>query len=323
MKKKISLIVYLLFAVLIVGFCSGCASKQSDGEGNTEVVKGSNIIQTYVSSNCILMLDKKGDLYLYGKYTYGISNLEEPKVIASDVKYFVPSGRLIIVKNDDSAYYSGLNIDGWGSASEFEKVTDNVKSITSNTFCFFIIDKDNNYVVRGPIKNSNSMKYCALPDTFDANFSKVATNVKGIESGDFSNGYVNENNELYVSVYNKPEYKMLLSDVKKVSGTMVLTNSNKLYWIDNFSAEVVKLLDENVIELYDIGIYKKADNTFHSGAYSTEPIKYTNIKIPYYYNGKKTVYLSTNNKLVLAGEVDKYELDLSVESMKKAYEFLQ
>lgn len=334
-KNKISGIIYIIcmFAVL-GGLCSGCAltnkEKNNGGQSNVEKVKGSNIVQVGINDDYVMMLDNKGDLHFYGEYTYGIKNIEKPKVVANDVKYFVQDGRLIIVKNDNSAYYSGLNIDGWGTASDFEKVTDNVKYIASNSFCFFIIDNNNNYIVRGPIKNSNTMRYCSLPETYDGNFSQIATNVKGITIGMF-NGYITNDNELYVSFISKPEYKKVLSNVKKVAGPLILTEDNILYIIDEFSEEITKKIDENVSEVYDTSgsyyLYKKNDNKYYSihsnNVKNIKELTFPNIKTPYYYNGKKLVYLNTNNKLVLAGEVDKYELDLSTKSIKKTYDFLQ
>ena len=210
-QVKNKIFIMICMAVSLVGLCSGCAltnkEKNNDGQDNVEKVKGSNIVQVGVDDDYVIMLDNKGNLHFYGEYAGGIKNIEEPKVVANDVKYFVQDGRLIIVKNDNSAYYSGLDIDGWGSASDFEKVTDNVKYIASNSFCFFIIDNNNNYIVRGPIKNSNAMKFCSLPEIYDGNFSQIATNVKGIKSGISDNGYVTNDNELYISFMLKPGYK--------------------------------------------------------------------------------------------------------------------
>lgn len=332
-KRKILFIICTI--VVLCGLCSGCAStsnqKDNSGQINTEKVKGSNIVQVGVDNDYVMMLDNKGDLHFYGEYANGIKNTEGPKVVANDVKYFVQDGRLIMVKNDNTAYYSGLNMDGWGVASDFEKVTDNVKYIASNSFCFFIIDNNNNYIVRGPIKNPNGMKYCSLPEEYDGNFSKIASNVKGIESGSFDNGYITNDNELYVSLLSKPEYKKVLSNVKNIVGKLIITEDNMLYIIDEYSEEITKKLDESVLEVYSTNglyyLYKKADNKYYSiyANYvdSIKELAFSNIKTPYFYDGKRLVYLNTNNKLVLAGETDKKELDLSANSIKKIYDFLQ
>lgn len=341
LKNKISAIVYIIcMFVVLVGLCSGCAltnkEKNNDGQNNVEKVKGSNIVQVGVNEDYVMMLDNKGNLHFYGEYTYGLKNTEEPKVVANNVKYFVQGGSqggsLIIVKNDNTAYYSGLSIDGWGTTSDFEKVTDNVKNISSNSFCFFIVDNNDNYIVRGPVKNSSTMKYCNLPETYDGNFSLVSTNVKGGGfNWTFNIGYITNDGELYVSSFTKPGYKKILSNVKKVAGPLILTEDNTLYIFDEESEEITKKIDENVSEIYDISslyyLYKKSDNKYYSiyADYenSIKELTFPNIKSPYYYNGKKLVYLNTNNKLVLAGEVDKYELDLSTETIKKTYDFLQ
>jgi hypothetical protein len=328
MKK----IIYLLITfVVICGLCCGCGSKNNSGQTNTENVKGSNIVQVGVASNYILMLDNKGNLYFYGKYPNGISNTEEPKVVATDVKYFVLDGRLLIVKNDNTAYYSGTKIDGWGVVTDFEKVTDNVKYIASNSFCFFIVDNDNNYIVRGPINNATNMIYCSLPKEYDGNFSKIASNVKGIESGSFDNGYITNDNELYVTLLKSPGYQKILSNVDKTVGKVILTEDDKIYIIDEYSLEIAKKLDDNVSEVYNSGgyyyLYKKNDNKYYSISTSyvdsIKELAFPNIKTPYFYDGKRFVYLNTNNKLVLAKENDNTELDLSSNSIKKIYDFLQ
>ena len=327
-KKTISFLVLIICAVFVLG---GCGSTDSNNEGtNNEKVKGSNIVQVAISNNYVAMLDNKGDLHFYGKYENGISNTDETKVIASDVKYFVSDGRFTIVKNDDTAYYTGLNIDGYGVVSDFEKVTDNVKLIASNSFCFFIVDNDNNYIVRGPLKNSNAMKYCALPEGFDGDFSKIESNVKGVEVGSFDNGYITNDNELYVSLTTKKGYKKVLSNVKKIVGKLILTEDNSLYIIDQYSDEIAKKLDEKVSDVYSTNgfyyLYKKTDGKHYSMSSLYEgdikELEFSNIKTPYYYDGKRLVYLNTNDKLVLAGE-DNNELDLSKDSIKKIYEFIQ
>ncbi len=104
-----------------------------------------------------------------------------------------------------------------------------------------------------------------------------------------------------------------------------------LYIIDEYSEEITKKLDESVLEVYSTNglyyLYKKADNKYYSiyANYvdSIKELAFSNIKTPYFYDGKRLVYLNTNNKLVLAGETDKKELDLSANSIKKIYDFLQ
>ena len=333
--KKLYIIVCILFTIIFVGgLCTGCGSNNQKGsseESNTEKVKGSNIVQVGVAKDYILMLDNKGDLYFYGKFPNGINNTEAPKVVASDVKYFVEDGKLLIVKNDNTAYYTGLNMDGWGIVSDFEKVTDNVKSIAANSFCIFIIDNKGNYIVKGPTNNPDGMRYCALPEEYDGNFSQIATNVKGIESGAFDNGYITNDNELYASLLNNPGYQKILSNVNKTVGKIILTQDNTIYIVDEYSEEITKKLDDSVTDVYNAGgyyyLYKKNDNKYYSMSTSyvdsIKELTFPNIKTPYYYDGKKFVYLNTNNKLVLAKENDSTELDLSSNSIKRIYDFIQ
>ena len=91
---------------------------------------------------------------------------------------------------------------------------------------------------------------------------------------------------------------------------------------------------DNVNDVYYAGsdyIYSDNNGKYHSFtsnsvAYKSlyiQDLTYSDIKIPYYYNSHKIVYLNNNNKIILSGEVDKYELDLSIESMKKIYDFLR
>jgi DNA mismatch repair ATPase MutL len=186
-------------------------------------------------------------------------------------------------------------------------------------------------IVRGPINNATNMIYCSLPKEYDGNFSKIASNVKGIESGSFDNGYITNDNELYVTLLKSPGYQKILSNVDKTVGKVILTEDDKIYIIDEYSLEIAKKLDDNVSEVYNSGgyyyLYKKNDNKYYSISTSyvdsIKELAFPNIKTPYFYDGKRFVYLNTNNKLVLAKENDNTELDLSSNSIKKIYDFLK
>lgn len=340
-KKNKIIIIIIIMILLILGILSfilfstniliNKETVNSNSNRNGSITGNSEIIQVSIANDYVIMLDKKGDLYFYGKYDYIIENYEKPKVIASNVKYFDDSGKIIIVDNDNKSSYIGLDINGWGTTKEFEPVTENIKEITSNNFCFFIIDKDDNFVVRAPIDNSNSFKWCALPKEFDGNFSKVASNVKALYN-DFgpNNGYLTKDNELYVSNYLNPKYIMVLSDVKEINANTIISSDNTLYSIDSYNDDKIptaKEIDKNVIETYITHglykIYKTSDNKFYSTLNNKTELKYENIKKPYFYNVKKCVYLNTNNKLTLAEETDIKEVNLSTSSMKEIYDFLR
>ena len=88
--------------------------------------------------------------------------------------------------------------------------------------------------------------------------------------------------------------------------------------------EFVKIID-NIEDVYatEFGyIYKTSDNEFFYGNNMIK-LEYNDIKVPYYYNDSKFVYLNNNNKIILSGEVDKYELKVSIDSMKQIYDFVK
>ena len=301
--------------------------------GNTEAIKNTNIMQISITDDYILMLEKNGDLYLYGQYHavgigIGPESYEKPTKIASNVKYFDDYGRLVIVKNDDTAYYIGTDIDGWGTVKEFELLTSNVKKITSTNFCFFILDKDNNYIVKAPLENITAKSWCALPKELDGDFSNITNNVKDIYSDGLSaNGYLTDNNDLYISYRYDIGYKKVLSNVNKIVGNRIITNEGIVYYldyVDENGGEFVKS-DDNIEDVYETEfgyIYKTSDNEFfyRNDIYKLE---YNDIKVPYYYNDSKFVYLNNNNRIVLSGEVDTYELKVSIDSMKQIYDFVK
>ena len=342
-KKKLIILILIILLVIIsillfILFNRKLFNKNdvnnnsNNNQGNTEVTKGAEVIQLSISNNYVLMLDKHGDLYLYGEYeTSGIGigpeSYEKPTKIASNVKYFDDYGRIIIVNNEDTAYYIGADIDGWGTTDEFELVTSNIKKITSTNFCFFILDKDNNYIVKAPLENITAKSWCALPKELDGNFSNITNNVKDIYSNGLgANGYLTDNNDLYISDMHDIGYKKALSNVNKIVGDRIITNEGNLYYLDydNGKWEFVKIID-NIEDVYatEFGyIYKTSDNEFF---YRNNMIKleYNDIKVPYYYNDSKFVYLNNNNKIILSGEVDKYELKVSIDSMKQIYDFVK
>ena len=341
----IGILLFLIFGAKIFsgGSEGGNGGNSNGGGGNVDVV-GSNIVQIDVDSYNVLMLDKNGDLYLFGKIAYAMESTEQPLKIASNVKSFDNTGHLSIIDKDGKAsYVGGLNIDGLGTTKEFSSIMDNVKAVSSNTFCFYIIDGDNNYIVRAPLKNENVMKYCALPEGQDGNFSKIANGAKAIFSGSFSNGYVDNNNDLYISGVDATGYQKVLSGIKKIVDGAVLTDDGSLYIISVSGEEVsAKKLVDGVADIYGRTAtgnvtYKSNDGKFYyvyADIADADPgkkdlyiyqIPYDDIKtLIYYFNDTKIAYISTNGKIVLNGEgATKQELELDTSSMKAIYEFFK
>ena len=328
--------IVILLIIIVITILLTISKTKNDSNNKTNNLnenKTGDIIQISIRNNYVLMLDKNSNLYFYGdkaytkKVVYG--KIEK---IASKVKYFNDDGRLIIIDNNDDAYYLGLSSDGWGVKDNFEFLTSNVKKISSSGFCFYIIDNNNNYIVKAPINNSDSMKYCALPKNIDGNFSTIASNIKEILSDIYMNGYISNDNKLFLSIMENPGYNEIINNVKNVYSNYIITEDNKLYVVNyNYKSEKIdiNLIDEDVEEGFLCGYnfsYRKNNNIFYLSDRNGKFNKLNNndIKIPYYSDyGDTFIYLNKNNKIVLQNSDTKKELDVSTDSMIEIYNFLK
>lgn len=337
-NKKWLIIIITMTLLIILGvvlfIISSKKGNRNADTNNENQIHNTNIIQATIDSQEIVMLDKNGDLYQYGE------NNEKITKVASDIKYYVNGGRFIIVDNKDTAYYTGLDIDGLGTSDGFEIVTENIKKIDSNNFCFFIIDKDNNYIVRAPLENTRLKGWCALPNEYDGNFSNIASNVKDIYDDVRMNGYLTNDGDLYVSDRFNVGYQKVLSNVNRLIDNMIIiTNDKTAYSLDPYNDEkvikAVKIAD-NVTDAYPIGnlLYKTTSNEFYINDDINVKLDFNDIKVPYYLDRSNNIfiYLNNNNKIVLIEKTNKInqtmtgtkreELNLSVDSMKKIYDFI-
>lgn len=307
--------------VLLLSGCSLFENDNIPSKSDNNKIEG-DIIQIKIDTTHVTMLDSNNDLYVYGSdYLIGINELNKPKKLIGNVKYFEDDKRLVIVDNDDKAYYIGIDKSGKGTAKEFDLIFDGVKDIKANYFCFYIIDKDNDLRFKIPDKNSESVRFCSLPSEFKGDLSKEINGVKDITSTVNFFGYVNSKNEFYASYIERTEFVKVLSNVSYVVDDKILTNNGDIYNIyitNNEKLPSAKLIRSNVIELYSGNFYKLKTGEFY---YGDQMLKYDDIKVPYFIKKDKFAYLNKSNKITLASDEGSEELELSIDSMKKIYEF--
>ncbi len=357
-KKPVVLIVVVILIVIatLVALLIFMLNKPSDS-GNSNngtsadqpgqtIVEGSDIVQVAIDQHSVLMLNKKGELYLGGNITYGPEAGTSAKMIASNVKSFNNTDKLVVLYNDGKVTYSGLSVEGMGTTKELSPLTDNIKIAAANSACIFMIDNDGNYIVRAPIGNQYMFKYCALPDEHDGNFSKIATGAKEIYNGAYINGYLDGNNDLYVSNMDEPGYTKVMSRVKKMAAPYIIDEDGALYSLSLYGNDsdqkvgkvYILKVDDNVADVYSEAyisgpIYKTTGGVFKYASSGNDNIylsaelgaDYSDMKLPYFYNGLKAVYLNNDNKLVLFNKTtsEKQTLELSTESISKIIEFLK
>jgi len=363
-KTKLFLIIGIVFILLliIVLLVFGLSNKKEDNNPNTDneqenIEKPNNsqnsisgtISKMHVSFDHIIALSTNDKLYGVGKF-YGLGEdkdeFSEPTLIANNVKDFISGQALYYLDNNNDLYRAGLNYN-FGVIKEFEKHYENVKQFdTYMGLCLSLTTKDNKYY----FTNGKTKDFCGSKEALKE-LNQYAEDVKFGFSAYHFNGYVNNDNELYISTDVNEEYKKAMDDVIDYSASLsfvrVLTANNEVYEVsvDMTTKEVTKeLLGSDVKEL-EFDYVKKEDNKYYayidvdnrivdsrlnnseitktSGYYK---FNMDDIKDIYYYTPSitKMVYLNNDNKIVLGfiGKED-IKIDNKIENIKKILEFMK
>ena len=345
MKKILVICIAILFIFNLTGCREQTPNNQnSTNNDNPENISNGSIKDISIGSSAIYALNEKNELYVIGKggmtglgLGEDIEFVSTPTKVTDNVKSFLNEGSVVyyITSNND-LYYSGLRLEG-GVEHSFTKIKENVKQVASYAgFCLFILDFNNNsYGASGRF----SEDACALSYDKYSELTPIASNVKQVFANYTRNGYINNNNELYVISGDESEYTKLIANVKKVVNIgfeyYVLTEDNILYISDDYNDEnPIKKIAENVIDVADNGLYfKSSDGYLYFTDYSNDllvasdvedyfRLKFDNVeKILYKYN-RKYIYLNTDNKIEMYTEYDHYVLDNDISSMVKMLEFV-
>ena len=374
-SNKKSLIIYIIvaIAIILIGvgigvFVSKSKTNDANNAGNendkNNNLNGSDIKQIQVSDKDVLALSNEGDLYFIGGDSSGLMELEKYlyaddeqhntiKKLASNVEKFYSSCGVAVyfIDRNQDLYYWGESYNN-GFSNQAKEDYSGVKDISVYmNYCGFIINNNDELF----IKNNDFTKYfCGLNKVYKDTDTKVANNVKSVFSSNFFGGYINSDNELYLSIADS-NFKKIFDNVKIVvpydfKKLLFLTNDNKLYiydyGVDDVENDGLTLLKNDVSELTET-YFKTTDGKFNLySKYSILPfIKYeskllydsknysgdiyygeldiTDIKELIYYNfNKKIIYISNNNKLVLLDENNKEEISYNINNLEKIFEFV-
>ena len=312
MKKVLIIIIILLFLV-------GCGKKDTALNEITNIQENnSNISYVYAKSDSVLMLTDDGNLYAYGDYYGSEKILDKPSIIASNVKKVIPTDFSInYIDNNNNLYYIGYGINGENTRSFKLLSNDILDAAIQYNFCALYIKSDGVYRI-GQYPNYCGWNISPLlkEEKYDLQ------NVKSVFMGDYYSGYINNNDELFLikQYYNNIEkdYELFMSNVKKVTLNYILTNDNSVYHYNyeyDDSKNVKKLLSSNGQNIYEYAYIADGVLHGHVGDY-VDAKEY--IIGSYYVD----VYINKNNKVVLSKKDNISECDLSIDSMKKIFDFL-
>lgn len=266
-KMNLGLIIGIVAAVAVVGaviaifiFSSKDGNKSGIGNNNSNSQKNSNIKQISITSSDIVTLTNNGDLYYIGDefstfFDSGNEDYKDLKKVASNVeKFYNNNAAVYYIDKQQDLYYFGSSYNA-GSSSEIKKDYSGAKDIVAYmNFCGFVIKNNDELYVKN---NGFGNDYCGLNIEYKE-FTKVADDVIKIFANGYYGGYINSNNELYLTTSNT-EFKKILDNVSSVSvygfrTLFIITKDNKLYiyddktW-DNVDNYELKLLREDVNEL--------------------------------------------------------------------------
>ncbi len=352
MKKKFILMFILIFIIIGGLFLTFILTRNTESENLDSQKSGnkSDIIQSYIDDDAIVMLTSEGDLYVIGKNPdncWGdIGNVvKKPTLVAKNVKVFF-SGGSAYIDNDDNLYVAGLKPTG-GVYDKYEKIGSNIKTISSYMLGLLAVSNDGYlYSVGHKTYNGIGVKYTEL--TKVEGFS----NVKDVRISLTYSLYLTENGELYLRnpVDSKPkEYTKVLDNVEKIKSGYAITNDGKVYRIlgchgyEKPSTDSIKLIgEEKNMQILSTSNFKvngkicASINTDESGKITYEPlnsIKYEkfpndDIKDLMYMSVSKgnVIYLNNNNNIVIdviGDENEKTEIKYSLDNMKKIYDNLK
>ncbi len=352
-NKKIKLIILGVIIVGLIIVVVMFVFKNNDisdlgGKSNSKIKITKTIIKTSAEKiRSIRVLTNDNEYYIYDDDTQGFEKEELPfKAKESNDIYYLSTDGNVYLNYEEVQYMSPVKFN-----EKYVKLYSGIKEMSASKLnCAVFLDKNNDALAYNLITYNSNVDYCAFNASYD--FDAIMNNVKHVVAGDNLNGYVDNNDNLYIKLTTQSEYKELLENVKDVSNfPYVLTNDGDLYLI-NVSKEIhpteeltFKKIDTNVKEFkncslfgdYDIA-YVVENKLFIPEIYIGELLTHDNgdnylsvasaneVKEIIYYNGqfnnKKFVYADYKDKLHLydsSKEIATYNYDL--EGLEKVIEF--
>ncbi len=269
-RKKLIICLIVVAVIILFGVGTGLivnelrANNKNENTNNSAEkndFQSNGIKQIEITHNEIIALGSDDGLYFIGdgdgplllsNYIYGDNEEHKTiKKVAPDIEKFYSSGLAIYyINKDQDLSYIGASYDS-GSSNQAVNEYDGVKDVVVfDNFCGFIIDDNNELYIKNGMK-----QYCGLNNSYST-FTKMASNVKSIFVNGFYGGYINNNNELYVTLANS-NFVKLYDNVKTVIPNgyrrfLFLTNDNKLYIYEDAEYNgnyVLTLLRSDVIEI--------------------------------------------------------------------------
>lgn len=361
-KNHFQLIIRMMAIIAIVLIAVGLFLLPKNKENMINKTKSnlkSNISQLNIGNSIsfedrtIAALTDNGNLYHgEGKISEKVTTKDITKVASNIEKFHNATAIYFIDKNHD-LFYSGCSYNS-GCSSEATKDYSNVKDINVyGNFCGFIIN-DNNELL---IKNPYTAEFCGLNKKY-SEFTKIADNVKETIVQNRYSGYINYDNELYISTANG-NFNKVLDDVKTVNADtydyfsmLILTNDSKLYLYGQDDNEIynLKLVKEDVKEIgnnyfqtnngdfYIISSYEdmeliKGESIAFSDKKYYGVLDIKDIKeIIYYtdffvlglktYRQEKIIYISNDGSIVLQDKNTKKKLAYNVDNLVEIFNFV-
>ncbi len=342
----VGIIVGVVLATKGNGGGSDNGGSDNNGSNGGSAVGANQISSISADFTTVVALSGDGTLYGVGEVEglggNSTAKVEEPAVLAKNVSSFIDDNTLYYLDKSGTLYRAGLNYDG-GLLHTFEETYSNVVSYdTFSGFCLAVVTKSGDaYITNGKLGTKN---YCGLTESTDG-FKKVASSVKKVVTGYHFNGYINNNNELWIASSSDKEYSKKLDNVIDDGYDQFthyfLTSDGNLYKIDASSYDT-ELVETGVASVGD-GFIKKKDGDYYiyvdEGYYYpfdltevTEKDGYYKVSFEdgiqeiyyvYFVNSMKIVYLNKQGKIVMVSyNKEPKVVDNTISSIKDILDFI-
>ena len=354
-----------IVGVILVNFIFGNNNDNDNDNSNNNGInnivsksKGNKAIKKIYIDDLygVVALTNSGDLYGIGDFDV-IDEKDKDKVnlLATNVKDFGGESSIYYIDNSNTLYRSGLNYEEGGSLDKFTKTFENVKSVdTSMKLCAGITTNNNEMYLHQGINVANS--YCGATNNQGVGYKKVADNAQTAIAAYYYNGYLDKNNNLYVSVDDGDTHTKLLENIidyeERIFGDYYLTEDGKLYfvygiWVDNQKKIDYQEIEAEVESIELKEVIKKKDQKFYYIFYSQYDMLTTGMQdeiklniddkaesIVYlkggHDNGKayirKIIYINSEGKYVLYVSNEENfiykKLDNNIDSIAEIYSFI-
>ena len=343
-KAKVIVIAVLVVALILVGGILLFNSFNSGDNDNSGLDNNSAIINNggswslksiEIYSQGIIGLTNDNALYAIGKFG-AFKNIKVlgdgdkiVKISDNVIDYSTAYGLAVYyVDKDNDLYRAGGDFKG-GELESFEKAYDDIDSyMVYKNFCLSVVNKKGEmYIHNGIVKGHCGFSYQESTN----GFKKVADNVKKPIVGNKYNGYIDQNNDLYVSIDGGNTYKKIIDDVIDYNDNLFLTRDGKLYSVKDDNAN---LLFDNVEKITSSGrFYKiKGGNFYGFSKYDTDSdyLEFSSddiVDVLYsdndYFSLGKAVVINNDGDFVLYNNGTIYKtLKNTYESMKDILNFI-